>query len=280
MRMIFGLVLVVGLALAGAAVYLARGYFEGSETALARAEARLNTIGPLTEVFVIKKPVAYGAPFTRDDVQPILWQEGALPQGTFSDINALFPENGPKQRYAIRQIEKFEPILASKVTEPGKQAGLMNQLGRGIQAFTLRVDATSAVSGFVNPGDHVDIFWTGPAPGVEGDLTRLIESAVKVVAVDQSTNGDRVADGSARTVTLAVSRERVARLVQAQNTGRMSLSLVSAPDDAETGLIEIDRNGMLGITADQVVEAPKAEVCTIKTRKGADIVETEIPCTN
>lgn len=280
MRMIFGLVLVVGIALAGAAVYLAQGYFAGSENALAQAQKRLNQIGPLTPVYVVKKTVAYGAPITRDDVQPVLWQSGALPEGTFSDIEVLFPENAPKQRYATRQIEKFEPLLAKKITEPGRQAGLMNQLGRGIQAFTLRVDATAAVSGFVNPGDYVDIFWTGAAPGTEGALTRLIESAVKVVAVDQSTNGDRAADGSARTVTLAVNREQVARLVQAQNTGKMSLSLVSAPDDTATGLIEVDRRAMLGIEEEQAAPVVEKQVCTIKTRKGAEIIETEIPCTN
>ncbi|MFT4151699.1 MAG: Flp pilus assembly protein CpaB [Paracoccaceae bacterium] len=280
MRMIFGLVLIVGIALAGAAVYMVRGFFEGSETALATAEAKLAKIGPLEKVYVVKKGVNYGASITRDDVQMIYWQKAALPEGTFSDIDAMFPENGPKERYVLRQMDKFEPVLASKVTEPGKSAGLINQLGVGVQAFAIRVDATTGVSGLVHPGDHVDVFWTGNAPGVDGELTRLIESAVKVVAVDQSTDGDRSPSGVARTVTIAAGREQVARLVQAQATGRMSLSLVSGAEDAEAGLVEVDSKGMLGIQEQQVVEAPKEQVCTIKTRKGSDIVETPIPCTN
>lgn len=280
MRMVFGLVLVVGIALAGAAVYLARGYFEGSENALAVAQRELNEIGPLQWVYVVKKSVNYGDPITRDDVQAIRWQEATMPEGTFGQIAVLFPENGPKERFAMRQMDKFEPILASKVTEPGKSAGLMNQLGKGVQAFAIKVDATTGVSGLVHPGDHVDVFWTGSAPGVEGEMTRLIQSAVRVVAVDQSTDGDRSAAAVARTVTIAAGRDQVARLVQAQATGRMSLSLVSGADDAETGLIEVDNKAMLGIQEQQVVEAPKEQVCTIKTRKGSEIVETPIPCTN
>lgn len=280
MRMMFGLVLIVGLALAGAAVYLARGYFEGSENALAVAQSQLQEIGPLQQVYVVKKAVNYGDPITADDVQPILWQQGALPDGTFTDIKALFPENGPKERYALRQIEKFEPILAAKVTDPGKSAGLMNQLGKGVQAFAIKVDATTGVAGMVHPGDHVDVFWTGNVPNTQGETTRLIESAVKIVAVDQSTDGDRSKNGIASTVTVAAGRDEVARLVQAQATGRMSLSLVSGAEDAETGLIEVDSKAMLGIQEQQVVEAPKEQVCTIKTRKGSDIVETPIPCTN
>lgn len=281
MRMVFGLVLMVGLALAGAAVYLARGYFEGSETALAVAQGKLRDIGELEYVYVINKPVNYGDAITKDDVQAVLWQKAAMPEGTFGKIAVLFPENGPKERYVLRQMEKFEPLLATKVTEPGKSAGLMNQLGKGIQAFAIKVDATTGVSGLVHPGDHVDVFWTGVAPGAEGEMTRLIESAVKVVAVDQSTDGDRGTSGVAKTVTIAASRDRVARLVQAQATGRMSLSLVSGAEEVEAGLIEVDSKAMLGIQDEQqVVAAPVEEVCTIKTRKGSEIVETPIPCTN
>ena len=52
MRLVFGLVLVLGLGLAGFAVYMAQGYISGYEQALAqeRARARINARGlPLVE---------------------------------------------------------------------------------------------------------------------------------------------------------------------------------------------------------------------------------------
>lgn len=279
MRMIFGLVLVVGLALAGAAVYLTKGLMASSETELTRARANLQEIGPLVRVFVVKKAVAYGDPITRDDVQPILWQKAVMPSTAFTDLAVLFPENGPSERFALRPMDKFEPVLSSKVTEPGKGAGLINQLGKGLQAFAIRVDAASGVSGFVQPGDRVDVFWTGASPDGQGEITRLIESTIRVVAVDQSADGSNSAS-VARTVTVAVNREQVARLVQAQATGRMALSLVAPSEEAVSDLIEVDRKSMLGIEDKVVVEAPVEQVCTIKTRKGGELVETPIPCTN
>jgi pilus assembly protein CpaB len=59
------------------------------------------------------------------------------------------------------------------------------------------------------------------------------------------------------------------------------MSLVGVGDDTETGKIEVDTGSMLGITeAAAPVEAAAEKVCTIRTRKGADVVEIPIPCTN
>jgi pilus assembly protein CpaB len=82
-------------------------------------------------------------------------------------------------------------------------------------------------------------------------------------------------------MTVAATPEQVARLAQAQATGRLVMSLVGVGDDTETGKIEVDTGSMLGITEAAAPVAVEAEkVCTIRTRKGADVVEIPIPCTN
>jgi len=177
-------------------------------------------------------------------------------------------------------MEKFEPVLGVKVTEPGQPAGLTGQLARGMRAFAVKVDVASGVSGFVQPGDHVDIYWTGASAGVEGEMTRLIESGVKIIAVDQTADGGAGGATVARTVTVAASPEEVARLAQAQATGRLALSLVGSGDTTENGMIEVNSKGLLGIADAQVVAVEEEKVCTVRTRKGADVLETAIPCTN
>lgn len=279
MRMIFGLVLVVGLALAGAAVYMAQGYISQTQSALDQEREMRARTGPLVEVFVVNKPKNYGDELTRDDVQLIYWPENALPENIFRDPELLFPKDSKAPRYVLRQMETYEPILAVKVTEPGEPAGLTGQLAKGMRAFAVKVDVTSGVSGFVQPGDRVDIYWTGAQAGIEGEITRLIESTVKIIAVDQTANGG-VGAMVARTVTVAASPEQVARLAQAQATGRLALSLVGSGDETVTGRIEVDSNGLLGIEEQQVAKIEEQKVCTIRTRKGADVVEMPIPCTN
>jgi pilus assembly protein CpaB len=281
MRMVFGLVLVVGLALAGFAVYMAQGFISQTQNELEQERAIREKTGPLVEVFVANKPLSYGDVLTKEDVQLIYWPENALPETIFRDGEVLFPNDGKEPRYVMRQMEMFEPLLATKVTEPGQPAGLTGQLTKGMRAFAIKVDVESGVSGFLQPGDNVDVYWTGQTSGVEGELTRLIESTIKIVAVDQVANGERAnAAAVARTVTVEVSPQQVARLAQAQATGRLALSLVGTGDETVSAGVEVDNAGLLGIEAQQIVAAEEEKVCTIRTRKGGEAVEIAIPCTN
>ncbi|NEY91423.1 Flp pilus assembly protein CpaB [Tabrizicola oligotrophica] len=278
MRAMFGLVLVAGVGLAGAAVYMAKGYISKTETALQKELAIKAQTGGLVEVYVVTKAVNYGEPLTKDDVQKSYLPKNTLPENTFSDIAILFPEDNTEPRYVLRQMEKFEPILAAKVTEPGEQAGLTGELEKGMRAFSIKVEAAD----YLQPGQSVDIYWTGATENSTGEITRLIESTMKIIAVDRNGKS-ATSDGSIqnRTMTVAATPEQVARLAQAQATGRLVMSLVGVGDDTEVGKVEVDTGSMLGITAAAApVTAPAAQICTIRTRKGADVVEIPIPCTN
>ena len=183
-------------------------------------------------------------------------------------------------------MEKDEAILALKVTEPGEDTGLTSRLERGQRAFTIKVDVSSGVSGFLRPGDRVDIYWTGRVnlsntPSGNGEVTKLIEAGIKLIAIDQSAGGNLDEANIARTVTVSISPQQVAALAQAQSTGNLSLSLVGAEDDTIASAIEVDQRALLGIASEEkmaVVE--KEKVCTIRTRRGAEVMELPIPCTN
>ncbi len=84
----------------------------------------------------------------------------------------------------------------------------------------------------------------------------------------------------ARTVTVEVSPTQVAALAQAQNTGNLSLSLVGAEDETVVGDVLVDQNELLGIQAERVAEVQRDKVCTIRTNRGGETLETPIPCTN
>lgn len=314
MRAVFALVLVVGMALAGVAVYMAQNYMGQTQTALARATAYREKTGKLVEVYAVNKALKFGDPLTKDDVIAVYVQEKFLPAGAFRVpkegdgaaaaaaapaagapaaapakegdpvpvvVPPLFPKDIDKPRFIMRSMEPNEILLVSRVTEPGEMAGMTSKLGKGMRAFQIKVDVASGVSGFVAPDDHIDIYWTGVGGGtVSGEVTRLIESAIRVIAVDQASGEGQQTGGSARTVTVAGTPEQVARLAQAQATGKLAMSLVASPDDAVSGLVEVDGNSLLGIEQKEVIAAEAPEVCTIKTRKGADLVETPIPCTN
>lgn len=282
MRMVFGLVLLAGIALAGGAVFMAKNYIGAYQAELARAHQNQKAVVPTQYVYVASRALVYGDVLKQGDVRAVAWPVSAVPEGTFSDMADMFPEGEEEVRLIIRAMEKDEAIMQVKVTEPGEDIGLTTRLEKGTRAFAIRVDVASGVSGFLRPGDRVDIYWTGSinrGPD-SGEVTKLIEDAVRLIAVDQNdaqTSGARIA----RTVTVAVKPEQVAALAQAQSTGNLSLSLVGAGDDTQLSEIQVDQMTLLGLTAQAptpVVE--KARECSIRTRRGAEVVSMPIPCTN
>ncbi|TDE39690.1 Flp pilus assembly protein CpaB [Antarcticimicrobium sediminis] len=285
MRAVFGLVLVIGVALAGGAVYMAKNYITNYQQALAKERATSVPVVPTREVYVAKRALRYGEAVTKDSVRKVNWPQDAIPEGAFTDFAALIPEDPDKARVVLRAMEKDEAILTVKVTKPGQEAGLTSQLERGMRAFAIRVDVASGVSGFLRPGDRVDVYWTGSirdtAEGARGDVTRLIETAVQLIAVDQTASEDVNGATIARTVTVSVRPQQVAALAQAQTSGRLSLALVGIDDDTIIDAIEVDQRALLGLE-DEVLAAPdlKPEVCTIRTRRGSEVVDIQIPCTN
>ncbi len=285
MRAVFGIVLVVGIALAGGAVMMVKNRIAAYQNALAHERATQAQIVKTVDVFVAAQPLKYGERLLPDAVKAVRWPQESLPEGVFRTAEDIFPPDRPEdKRVVLRQMEVGEPILAVKVTKPGEEAGLTSRLERGMRAFAIKVDVTSGVSGFLRPGDRVEVYWTGNMVNSQGnrqgEVTRLIQSNIELIAVDQ-TAGD--VDGAliARTVTVAVKPVQVAALAQAQSSGRLSLALVGAEDDTIASVVEVDQRKLLGVAE---YEAPIAvteeKVCTIRNRRGAEVVEIPIPCTN
>ncbi|MGB3244823.1 MAG: Flp pilus assembly protein CpaB [Sulfitobacter sp.] len=285
MRMVFGLVLLLGIALAGGAVYLAKDRIAQYQMANAQAQAALAQVVPTKNVYVANGPLKYGQRLTLEDVRVVAWPENAIPEGTFMEEAVLFPANTDALRVVLRAIEKDEAIMAIKVTQPGEDTGLTSRLQKGMRAFTIKVDVSSGVSGFLRPGDKVDVYWTGRAninrDSSNGDVTKLIEAGVQLIAIDQSAGGELDEANIAQTVTVSVTPQQVAALTQGQSTGNLSLSLVGAEDETIASAIEVDQRSLLGIATQEIkAEVEQEKVCTIRTRRGAEVVALPIPCTN
>lgn len=281
MRAVFALVTITGVSLAGFAAYKTQQYVSQSQE---NERAALRQIVPTTDVYVVAKGLDFGHVLSREDVLKIAWPLNAVPENAITQEEILFPQGDSRPRVVLRAMEKYEPLLISKVTSPGGDAGLTSRLATGMRAFAINVDLSSGVSGFLRPGDRVDIYWTGSTQGLEDyserEVTRLIESAVRIVAVDQKSEIAATDTAIARTVTVEASPQQIARLAQAQATGRLALSLVGAGDMSNEDVVEVNRRDLLGMEERVQGVVVQEKVCTVRTRKGAEVVEIPIPCTN
>jgi pilus assembly protein CpaB len=82
-------------------------------------------------------------------------------------------------------------------------------------------------------------------------------------------------------VTVEATPQQVASLAQAQQSGRLWLSLVGVDDATVASAVQVDQRELLGIAeAPKPVAVEQEQVCTVKTRRGGEIVEVPIECTN
>ena len=93
MRMVFGLVLLVGIALAGGAVYLAKDRIAQYQAANARAQAALAEVVPTEQCLSPRITLKYGQELKPDDVREVDMARKRDPRRQPSmNRRELFPE--------------------------------------------------------------------------------------------------------------------------------------------------------------------------------------------
>ncbi|MEC9435527.1 MAG: Flp pilus assembly protein CpaB [Pseudomonadota bacterium] len=273
MRSLAVFVFVAGLALAGGAVWYVFAQVQAAESRLSPTKAVA-----LVPVAVAKKPLKFGQPITVDDVKVIQWPAEILPENSFNSPEDLFGKDG-KPRTVLRRMEPNELILKSKVTGFGERATVVSLLEPGLRAFTMPVNASSSVGGFVLPGSRIDVFLT-VNDRRNGLTTRTLIENIEVIAVDQDTDPDRIEAKVAKTVTLQGTPEQVQQLTLASELGNLSIALRGFGETADAASAPIDRAALLGeVEAAPVVEAapePEPEVKVI-VRRGNQVEVRTMP---
>lgn len=265
MRIFAFLALVIGLGLAGTAVYYASERFKNMQ---ARLDNQTNVVAVETvKVAIAIREMRYGDKVSAEQFTFVDWPKIAAPPTAFSTVEALLGEEGEKPRYVIRLIEPYEPILSSKVTRFGQPAGMAQRLRPGMRAATIHVDVASGVSGFLTTGDRVDVLWTGQDQGQL--ISRFILEGVEIIAIDQRSDEDRSRAVVARTVTLEVTPKQNALLAQSSSTGRLSLSLRGTTDTEAVGSVQVDQFDVIGRSEE--VKEPERVAPTVRVRRGSEV---------
>ncbi len=194
-----------------------------------------------------------------DIIQPYMltsqsWPASAVPAGSFSEAARLLPADGGEPRRALRALVAGEVILEGKISGFGEKVTIAQSLSPNSRAMAIKVDAVTAVGGFVTPGDFVDVLLTrGDADSL---MTDTILRNIRVVAVDQSDDEFTNEPDVAATVTVEVSAEDGQVIALAQRAGTLSLALRTPDTRDET---PIERLRLSDLVPEPVVE-PVVEV--------------------
>ncbi len=263
-------VAILGVAVAGGSAYAAREYLNTAQTA---AKAAADPAAALVQVVVAGRDIPFGQTIQPQMLQVISWPRTALPPGAITDVGTLIADPGAPPRRATRQIAEGELILASKVSDFGEKVTIVQSLGPNTRAMAIKVEAETAVGGFVTPGDFVDIVLT---QGRDESLRALtILQNIRVVGVDQDADQNSETPEIARTVTVEVSADQGQKLALAQKAGTLSLSLRTLDSATDSTLAPVMLSDILQEQPVALPEAPAAEPVrrSVRIRKG-NVIET------
>jgi|ERR1700679_2299946 len=216
--------LIIGVVLAGAGIALLNIYFDSSKTPPAAAVA-------LRPVVVAAADLPYGTPLRPELLKVIAWPQDSAPDGSFASIDEVFKGQGqPADRVVLRETDRNEPILRSKISGFGGKATLSREVSNGMRAVSISVNDVSGVSGFMLPGDHVDVVLTRRLPadagtGSDSLVSDIILQNITILGIDQVSDQQRDQPVVARTATVEVTPEQAQKLALAQQAGTLSLAL-------------------------------------------------------
>jgi len=205
--------------------------------------------------------------------QAILVAGIALPAGRILKAGDLMWQAWPKAASGApyvpqgsRNIEDFvgsvvrtplvpgEPITANRVVAPRERGFLATIPRPGMRAASVAVTPASGVSGFVFPGDQVDVLLTHNLvqSGADGmplilapdaprrvTVTETVLRGIRVLGIDQKLDGQKLEGKPGEAVlahmaTVEVTLKQSEALALAAEMGKLSLSLRSLSDDAAT----------------------------------------------
>ncbi len=259
----------MGVALAGGSVMIAKDYLDDTRNA-----AIASTPSEISQIVVARSDIEFGQPLGSHMLTTQPWPSGAVPLGAFTDINQAVSAMVGEERRVLTHIYAGEMILQSKLSQPGEKVTLVQKLGANTRAVAIKVDAVTAVGGFVTPGDFVDIVLTQSSGGMRAGT---ILQNIRVIGVDQQSGENTDQPVVARTVTVEVTPDQGQRLALAQSAGTLSLTLrsLNAVQDEVLDLVEL---GDLFIVEEPVT--PEATVVrrapTITVRRGTQAEEVSL----
>lgn len=223
------------------AIVLARGWIRGAvenEFRQLPSQPALQTSFPnaldiqTVPVLVANTDLLFGDELTPDALRLVEMPEDAVPLDAMRDMADVFPADyNPLESGALIMLDDIrmnEIILPHRVSGLGGRGSLSARIRPGYRAVSIRVNDVTGVSGFVVPGDLVDIQYVSePNPGLGKPLYRsdIILQSVRVLGIDQSHNRNNDAPEVARTVTLEVSHMDAQALAIAQEAGTLTLVL-------------------------------------------------------
>jgi pilus assembly protein CpaB len=202
----------LSLVLALCAVWLANRWLQNTAKPVAGSA--------VVRIAVASREIPFGAKIEESQVKLLDWPKANLPTEYFSDTKQVIGEVSTQTIYPGDVFNKLR-IRTHLGGSP-----LSALIEPNMRAVSVRVNDVVGVSGFLLPGNRVDVLSTYKPTGVAKEAaTETLLEDVKVLAVDQEASPEKNKPVVVRSVTLEVHPEQAELLAKATGEGSIQLSL-------------------------------------------------------
>jgi pilus assembly protein CpaB len=240
------LLLTLAIVLAAGTAWLARQWLTAQRLAQLAESAPMIAPKPSRSILIARAALQRGQILRPEDLIWQVWPDGELDKNYI----VLGGPRGPDSfaGWVVRNpVAAGEPIAEEKIIAPGDRGFLAAVLIPGMRAISVPVTVTSGISGFIFPGDRVDLVLSYPVPSPAGSKTdsggKLYEHKVsqtvlrdvRVIGIDQRLDGKPGEAVVAHTATLEVTPKQGEVIALASEIGKVSLTLRSLVPATEEG---------------------------------------------
>jgi len=174
-------------------------------------------------VVVAAVDLSWGTLITDEMLKKTNFLKGSLTTGYFSDRALLVG------RVLIYPVKANEPILESRLAPVEmKTGGVAAVISPKKRAIAVKVDKVIGVSGFIHPGNRVDVLMTLATGRTFNPVTKTTLENILVLAVGSETKERKgLEEKSSLTdvITLEVTPEEAEKLALATTEGKLQLAL-------------------------------------------------------
>ncbi len=177
-------------------------------------------------VLVTAKDVSPMTKIAAELIRTEQWPIDRVPVGALTDIKEI------EGKYAKQRLYTGEPIIEAKLSSRGKDL----VVPAGYRIFDLKVDDSNGGSGYIGPGDRVDVtgFFEKGTRFPKSKSVRVMRNMEVAMVDGVSFRDPEAALKKATTIQLLVQDRQYEALDTACNLGKLKLSLRAPDTESET----------------------------------------------
>ena len=192
-----------------------------------RSLAMASQRGEIVNVTVAVADLSGGTSLKQEMVKNVPFLKGSLPSGFFTDPATIVG------RVVITPIKAGEPIFESRLASTDiTKGGVAAVISQNKRAMAVKVDKVKGVSGFIHPGNRVDVVATFRPAYSQVPVTMTVLENITVLATGTETEirNKQEKPVEVDVITLEVSPEEAEVLALSSAEGKLQLSLRNFSD--------------------------------------------------